>query len=82
MSHNIDMTGGRANIAFLGSRNDIWHKLGTEMPEGMDVDAWAKAAGLDWHADKVPVYVDWNGVKTLVPNVKAIQRSDNGLVLI
>jgi phage/plasmid-like protein (TIGR03299 family) len=81
MAHNIDMTNNRANIAFLGSRKDVWHRLGQEMQEGMTIDQWAQAAGLEWAASKVPVYVDWNGVKTLVPNVKAIQRKDNGFVL-
>src|ERR1700704_2377376 len=45
MAHNIDMTNDRANIAFLGSRNDVWHRLGQEMQPGMDIPAWAKAAG-------------------------------------
>jgi phage/plasmid-like protein (TIGR03299 family) len=57
MAHNIDMTNGRANIAFLGSRDDVWHKLGQEMKEGMSVEDWAKAAGLDWHAVKAAAYV-------------------------
>jgi phage/plasmid-like protein (TIGR03299 family) len=81
MSHNIDMTNGRANIAFLGSRNDVWHKLGQEMPEGATIAQWAEMAGLAWSAVKTPVYVEWNGDKVLIPNVKAIQRNDNGLVL-
>lgn len=52
--HNIDMTGGRANIAFRGSRNDIWHRLGQEMQAGMSIDQWATNAGLNWEAVKVP----------------------------
>jgi phage/plasmid-like protein (TIGR03299 family) len=75
------MTGGRANIAFLGSRNDVWHKLGQEMPEGATIAQWAENAGLAWSATKTPVYVEWNGQKVLVPNSKAIQRNDTGLVL-
>jgi phage/plasmid-like protein (TIGR03299 family) len=58
MAHNLDMSNNRANIAFLGSRNDVWHRLGHEMPEGQGVDAWAKAAGLDWQAIKVPAMLD------------------------
>jgi len=81
MAHNIDMTNGRANIAFLGSRNDVWHRLGQEMAQGMTVDQWAEAAGLTWSAIKAPVFVTWNGVQVEVPNVKAIQRDDNGFVL-
>jgi len=81
MAHNLDFTGGRANIAFLGSRNDVWHRLGQEMPEGVDVAGWAEAAGLAHTVSKTPVYVEWNGEKILVPNVKAIRRDDTGLVL-
>jgi phage/plasmid-like protein (TIGR03299 family) len=54
MAHNIDMTNGRANIAFLGSRNDVWHRLGQEMAPGQSIADWAKAAGLEWSAVKVP----------------------------
>jgi hypothetical protein len=37
MAHEIDMTNGRANIAFMGNRNDVWHRLGQEMKEGMTI---------------------------------------------
>src|SRR5215831_605895 len=57
MAHEIDMTNGRANIAYLGSRNDVWHRLGTEMKPGMNIATWAKAAGLEWSAVKVPAIV-------------------------
>jgi phage/plasmid-like protein (TIGR03299 family) len=85
MSHNIDMTNDRANIAFLGSRNDIWHRLGTEMQPGMSTDQWAAQAGLNWEAVKVPAYADLSSigmeqfreVKDRFFNV----RSDNGHTL-
>ena len=81
MAHNLDFSNNRVNMAFLGSRNDIWHKLGNEMPEGKTIAEWAAAAGLAHTVAKTPVYVEWNGEKILVPNVKAIQRDDTGLVL-
>jgi len=88
MAHNIDMTNGRANIAFLGSRDDVWHKLGQEMKPGMSVEEWAKAAGLDWHAVKAPALVDLTGFDIpglfgpqKVDGVRHIVRSDNGHVL-
>lgn len=61
MAHNIDMTNGRANIAFLGSRNDIWHRLGNPMLPGQTVDEWAEAAGLNWEAIKVPAVAVLSG---------------------
>lgn len=61
MAHNIDMSNDRANIAYLGSRNDVWHKLGHEMQDGMSIEAWAKSAGLNWTAIKVPALADYRG---------------------
>jgi phage/plasmid-like protein (TIGR03299 family) len=61
MAHNLDMTNGRANIAFLGSKSDVWHHLGQEMQPGMTIDQWARAAGLDWNAIKVPAIADLSG---------------------
>lgn len=92
MSHNIDMSNDRANIAFLGSRKDVWHHLGQEMLPGQSIPEWAAAAGLEWEAIKVPAYADLNGDKfnhieivndldaklIRVPNKSFIVRSDNG----
>lgn len=61
MAHNIDMTNGRANIAFLGSRNDIWHRMGQEMLPGQSMQDWAQQAGLDWTAIKVPAIAALSG---------------------
>jgi hypothetical protein len=58
MAHNLDFTTGKAGIAFRGNRNDIWHRHGQQMEAGMSIDQWAKAAGLDWYARKVPAYAD------------------------
>lgn len=63
MAHNLDMTNGRANMAFLGSRQDIWHRLGEEMQPGMSIDAWATAAGLNWTAVKVPAIASLEGAQ-------------------
>lgn len=77
MAHNIDMTNNRANIAFLGSRNSVWHRLGQEMKEGMSIPEWAKAAGLEWEAIKVPAFFNHPGMgMTEVPDCKHIIRSD------
>lgn len=62
MSHNIDMTNGRANIAYLGSRNNVWHRLGQEMVEGMTLEQWQAASGLNWSAVKVPALADCSGL--------------------
>jgi len=61
MAHEIDMTNGRANVAFLGSRNDVWHRLGQEMLAGASMDEWANQAGLGWEAVKVPAIAALEG---------------------
>jgi phage/plasmid-like protein (TIGR03299 family) len=88
MSHNIDMTNGRANIAFLGSRNSVWHRLGQEMLPSMSIQDWAKAAGLDWTAIKVPAIATLEGPQfdhiepaqrfRVVDGRQHVVRSDNG----
>jgi phage/plasmid-like protein (TIGR03299 family) len=58
MAHNLDTTTGRHAIAFMGDRNDIWHRHGQAMQAGQSIDDWSKAAGLDWQAIKVPALAD------------------------
>ena len=57
MAANIDMTNNRANIAFLGSKADIWHSMGQEMKKDQPIQTWAREAGLGWRAVKVPAIV-------------------------
>lgn len=80
MSHNIN------SIAFRGSRNDIWHRLGTKMPSNKSITEWAQEAGLDWHVDMEPVYavtdhgaLDQNLIRA--DGWKACVRSDTKHVL-
>jgi phage/plasmid-like protein (TIGR03299 family) len=86
----IDNSNGRDNIAFLGSRNDVWHRLGTEMQPGQSLDQWQKSAGLDWTAIKVPALMDLSGAEfNHVPGGRQprandrsfMVRSDTGMLL-
>lgn len=91
MAHNIDFSNDRANIAYLGSRNDVWHKLGQEMKPGQSIEEWARQAGLDWTAILVPLNADLSGAQFshlsasaregLVDNRRGIVRNDTGAVL-
>jgi phage/plasmid-like protein (TIGR03299 family) len=86
MSANLDMTNDRANIAFLGPRNDVWHRMGQEMKEGMSIAEWANAAGLNWTAIKVPAFADISSLalsdtQHTIEGKKFIVRSDNGHAL-
>lgn len=91
MAHNLDMSNNRANIAFLGNRNDIWHRMGAEMRPGQSEDDWRKAAGLAWSAVKVPAIAALEGPtfdhidasKRFLPvaDRSFVVRSDTGSVL-
>lgn len=61
MAHNIDFSNDQANIAYLGKRENVWHRLGQEMLPGMDIETWAKAAGLAHEVIKVPAYAHLEG---------------------
>ncbi len=91
MAHNIDMTNNRANMAFMGSRADIWHRLGQAMTPGMTIEQWAAAAGLNWSAVKVPLWANVAGLSLKdsagqplrgikLPQI-ALVRSDNAAPL-
>lgn len=46
MSHMIDTSNNRDNIAFVGEKP--WHGLGAELQPGQTIEAWRQAAGLGW----------------------------------
>lgn len=81
MAHMIDSTNGRDNIAFLGSRNDVWHRLGQEMPAGASIDVWAKEAGLDWTALKIAGQYEFQGAPRYAADRHFMVRSDTGTML-
>lgn len=94
MAHNLDFTTGKAGIAFLGSRNDVWHQHGQEMPAGASIEEWAKQAGLDWSALLARSYFDATalpglssdavkmlGATASVDDIRHLVRSDTGSVL-
>ena len=91
MAANIDFSNGRANIAFLGSRNDIWHRHGQEMKPGQSNAEWRKQAGLEWAAVLAPVFANLNSAEfdhlaanlriVEIGNKRAIVRNDTGAVL-
>lgn len=81
MAHNLDMTGNRANMAFMGNRRDIWHRLGTEMTAGASIQDWARAAGLEWEAHSANALMEINGQHVQVEGYKHLYRNDTGAEL-
>lgn len=91
MSHDLDFSNGQWAVAYLGSRDRVWHRLGQEMPEGAPLDQWIKSAGLNWEVRKVPAIAhlageDWDHIGMdqrfqAVDGRAFLARSDTGKVL-
>lgn len=79
------------SMAFIGDRNDIWHRFGDQMESGQTIEQWAKRAKLDWRAIMVPAIAGLEGEAfehvpmesrlAVVPGFRFLARSDNGHVL-
>lgn len=62
MAHALDMSNGRANMAFVGKELP-WHGLGTSLTEGAPLEVWLKEAGMSWEAKKTKqMFRDEDGV--------------------
>lgn len=51
MAHLLDMSNGRANMAFVGKELP-WHGLGSSLPQNAPLEIWLKEAGMLWEAKK------------------------------
>src|SRR3990167_503820 len=78
MSHLIDMSNNRANIAYIGEKP--WHGLGQELTPGADIATWQREAGLEWVANKTPVRYE-NGELHAFAGKNVLFRSDTGAPL-
>lgn len=54
MTHEIE---DNERLVFVGSRNDIWHSLGTEIAPGTDIREGAQQAGIDTRIEVLPITV-------------------------
>ena len=78
MSHMIDESNSRANIAYVGAKP--WHGLGQALTAGADLETWRREAGLDWTVKEAPVQYQ-NGELRTWDARKVLFRSDNGAAL-
>lgn len=84
MAHNIDMTNNRANFAFTGPREAVWHGLGQNLSVGSSIEIWQQEAGMDWTVQESALnYFDYgsndrgSSMKEFF-NKKVLYRSDTG----
>lgn len=77
MAHKITVRDNKfAEMAFTGTRDAIWHGLGQEMPEGQDIGAWIKAAGMDWNIKSSPVKFESEWKLNTFADKRVMYRSD------
>lgn len=57
-----------------------WHGLGKEVPADLSPEQMLKTADLDWTVDKVPTFIDLNGVKTATGRHALVRSSDNSIL--
>lgn len=68
MSHLIDMSNNRANMAYVGKTP--WHGLGQQINPDSTIEQWKIAAGLDWTIEKRPIaYGVQNAAGMIEPQV-------------
>lgn len=85
------MTANVQSMAFIGDRNDIWHRFGEQMQPGETIEEWARRANMQWLAVMVPALAALQGEAfehvpaesriVEVPGQRFLARSDNGHVL-
>lgn len=86
MAAELDMSNGRVNFAYTGSKSEIWHGEGEQVPDDATLDQWKKAAGLEWFAKESPILFNAPNaagfdMPTLFPDKKALFRSDTNAPL-
>jgi phage/plasmid-like protein (TIGR03299 family) len=80
MSHEIDMSNDRANMAYIGDKP--WHGFGADMREDADLDEWRIEAGLGHSVIEQPcLYMSSDGSLIEVPDKKVLVRDDTGYAL-
>lgn len=82
MAHEIDMSNGRANVAYTGQTP--WHGLGFNISPDASVEEWRAAAGLDWEIRKAGLLARLEDGKTVdasVLNRSVLYRSDTNALL-
>lgn len=84
MAHLIETNEitGMSEIAYVGQKP--WHGLGQELNPDVDIDTWAKMAGLAWKAEVAPVHyhpIGLDGNLLRVKGQNVVYRNDTNAAL-
>ena len=81
MAHELTMTNGAAEMAYVGKTP--WHGLGQNLELGATIEQWKEAAGMAWRIESSPVRFKLDGAEGEAPTFstmkdrKVLLRSDN-----
>lgn len=68
---------GFAEMAFIGSRSNIWHGLGQELTPDSPIEIWITESGCDWTVlESTAFFLDDTGARVNIPDKKVLYRSD------
>lgn len=81
MAHMLDMTNGRANMAYRLDGGIPWHGMGQIILPDDSLEVIAEKGGLDWQALIVPAQYMFGGTLRTAENSFHMVRSDNGASL-
>lgn len=79
MAHEIDLSKGKAAIAFVGEKP--WHELGEKLPEGASIETWLRAAQLEWELRRLPVQYLVDGTLRTMEDRFVLVRNDTKAAL-
>lgn len=79
MADEIDVSSGKPAIAYVGETP--WHGLGEELPEGQPIEAWLRAARLEWELKRLPVQYLVDGKLRTMDDRFVLVRSDTKAAL-
>lgn len=81
MAHELTFINDKASMAFVGETP--WHGLGQALSPDSPLEVWSEEAGMNWECkeadlryDLPPVLQGLPGAQSIVPDKKAIYRSD------
>ena len=78
MAHEISIVNGKAEMAFVGSRTNIWHGLGQQLTEDASLETWRVEAGMEWLAKASPLaYMTENPGRHYYNGKRVLFRADN-----
>ena len=80
MAHELEMVNGKAQMAYVGEKP--WHRLGTEVEEGIMPLEMMEVAGLDWEVEKKDLtFLNREGERVRIPNKKVLTRKSDDKIL-